>query len=182
MDNCKCNDTNMYNRMKESWKDCQGTLKTAKTKGIRESAMEDICKFILLNVFGYDTYKVETQEGMHVLDSVDFSLKDPETGKIVWIVESKTMNEYVDEGKWVDQIGKYCLKSKTNWAILTNGLKWAIYYKDINAASAGARKVYEIDDITVLSATEKDMEKLYPFTKEALKNGVREKLLSGEIK
>jgi len=41
------------------------------------------------------------------------------------VLEAKSLNESLSKG--IEQLGKYCLISKTKYGILTNGLQWGVY-------------------------------------------------------
>lgn len=165
------------NRIKKNWNEFKKDIIKAKENNPKETFVENMCKRILISVFGYDQNSMNNQDIIHYLDAVDFVIKDTKTNKIMWVVECKKIKEDINKEKWIKQIKKYCLESKTNWGILTNGFNWSIYYLDNKKEPVTVNKVYEITDITELSDTDSDISKLYPFTREALGKGEREKLL-----
>jgi len=148
----------------------QSILADAKNSDIGEADTVRIVTEILADVLGYDQFKEITSELCVKSNRCDLAVKLD--GKIRLPIEVKAIGFEFKQAH-VDQAEGYAVHEGTDWAMLTNGVKWRIY-----AVTSGQPPTHdmieEIDFLELNPKDEADLAKLYLFTKEALTKSVLE--------
>lgn len=164
-------------RIKKYFNPLKTSLTIIQKQNNNESAVEDLCKKFLIQVFGYEEFAIYNQERTGTQQTTDFVIKNNKN-QFLWVCECKSIKENLNKDKWLKQLKGYCCSTNANWGILTNGISWIMYYIWQKGNERPQHiKVYEIENILEISNCKTGRNLLYPFCAEAVSKQLREALL-----
>jgi predicted type IV restriction endonuclease len=142
-------------------------IEQQKTRDVSEADTVTLVKDLLAEVFGYDKYSDVTSEYAIRGTYCDLAIKLED--KLVELIEVKAIGISLDD-RHVRQVVDYAANEGIEWVILTNGITWRLYHV-LFEKPIDKQLVAEIDLTTLDCRRERDLEALYPFTKEGFQRG-----------
>lgn len=149
-------------RLSNGIKQFQSVLESAKSRDVNESDTVIIVTDMLYYIFGYDKYSEITSEFSIRGTYCDLATKI--NGKPNLLIEVKAIGLDLKDTHTKQAID-YASNQGVDWVILTNGIKW-IVYKVIYSKPINQDVVYEIDFLSLNYKKQKDVDLLYPISKE----------------
>lgn len=137
-------------------------IELAKTRDVNESDTVIIVTDILSNLFGYDKYSEITSE--YAIRGTYCDLATKIDGKPNLLIEVKAIGLDLKETH-VKQVVDYASNLGVDWVILTNATKWSIYKVNFSKP-INQELVIEFDFLSLNSKRQKDIDLLFPITKE----------------
>ena len=154
----------MQKKLQEPIKKYIKILKDAYSRDVNESDTVKIINGMLECIFGYDRFSEITGEHQIRGTYCDIAIKIKD--KIHFLIEVKAIGIKLKESH-VKQAIDYSANQGINWTILTNGIIWEVY-RVIYGKPIDKELVLSIDFLNDNFKDEKNTEKLYILTKEAL--------------
>lgn len=100
--------------------------KKAKDDNLNESGTRIIIDTVLQNILGYQLQHIKTEQRIPNRQlRIDYLLSLD--GKNIMVVEAKPINQKLGE-KYISQVVSYAFFLKLDFALLTNGIEWKLYY------------------------------------------------------
>ncbi len=149
-------------RISSGVKAFQPVLRAANMRDVNESDTVTIIIDILSEVFGYDKYQEVTKEFQ--IRNTYCDLATIVNGKIGILIEVKAIGISLKDIH-VKQAVDYAGNQGVDWVVLTNGIDWNIY-KVIFAKPINHELVYSFSFLELSPKSKKDIELLFPLTKE----------------
>lgn len=158
-------------RIAEGIRQYQPILKQASSRDVNEADTSTIITDILSDLFGYDKYSEVTSEFM--IRSTYCDLATVVDGKINLLIEVKAIGIELKENHTRQAID-YASNEGIDWVVLTNGVDWKIY-KVVFSKPIDQELVFEFSFLELNWKKKKDIEMLYPLTREgAVKSSLEE--------
>lgn len=153
-------------RLSNGIKQFQTILESAKSRDVNESDTVIIVTDMLNYIFGYDKYSEITSEFNIRGTYCDLATKI--NGKPNLLIEVKAIGIDLRESHTKQAID-YAANQGVDWVILTNGLRWIIYKVNFNKP-INQEVVYDFEFLSLNSKKQKDIDLLYPISKEGFLN------------
>ncbi|MCH8034791.1 MAG: type I restriction enzyme HsdR N-terminal domain-containing protein [Bacteroidetes bacterium] len=145
-------------------KNIQPVLNSASSRDVNEDDTVTIIVDILSRVLGYDKFLEVTKEFQ--IRGTYCDLATLINGKISLLIEVKAIGIELKKAH-VKQAVDYASNEGVDWVILTNGIHWRVY-KVHFTKPISQELVYDFSFLELSSKRKKDIELLYPLTKEGV--------------
>jgi predicted type IV restriction endonuclease len=142
-------------------------IQQQRARDVSEADTVTLVKDLLAEVFGYDKYTDVTSEHAIRGTYCDLAIKLDE--KLAELIEVKAIGMNLED-RHVRQVVDYAANEGIEWVILTNGAVWRLYHVLFDKP-IDKQLVAEIDITTIDCRKDRDLEMLFPFTKEGFQKG-----------
>ena len=151
-------------RLSEGIKNFQPVLKAANSRDVNESDTSTIVTDMLSDIWGYDKYSEITSEFM--IRSTYCDLAVVINGKPNIIIEVKAIGLELKDNH-IKQAVDYACNQGIDWVVLTNSIEWKLY-KVLYNKPIEHELVFEFNFMELSSKKKKDVEFLFPLTREGV--------------
>lgn len=152
----------VHERISQGIKKFQPILKAAKSRDDNEANTVTIITDILFEVLGYEKYSEITSE--YSIKNTFCDLATKVNGKVTLLIEVKAIGIDLKEDH-MKQAVHYAADAGLDWVILTNGNNWRVYKMKFSKP-IDTEFVFEFDFLDLSSKKIKDIELLFPLSKE----------------
>jgi hypothetical protein len=160
----------VFTRISSGIKNLQPILKSASSRDVNENDTVTIIVDILSGVLGYDKFLEVTKEFQ--IRSTYCDLATLINGEVNLLIEVKAIGIELKDIHTKQAID-YASNKGVDWVILTNGINWRVY-KVYFTKPIAQKLVYDFNFLELSSKRKKDIELLYPLTKEgAIKSSLK---------
>ena len=149
-------------RISSGIKNIQPILRSASSRDVNEKDTVTIIVDILSGALGYDKFLEVTNEFQ--IRSTCFDLATLIDGKVNLLIEVKAIGIELKDVHTKQAID-YASNQGVDWVILTNGINWRVYKVHFTKPIA-QELVYDFNFLELSPKRKKDIELLYPLTKE----------------
>lgn len=149
-------------RIANGIKTYQPILTSASSRDVNEADTVTIVTDILSELFGYDKYHEITSEFQ--IRSTYCDLATIINGKVNLLIEVKAIGIDLKDNH-IKQAIDYAANEGIDWVVLTNGSNWQVY-KVLFTKPIDQELVYEFDFQELNSKKKKDIELLFPLSRE----------------
>jgi len=140
-------------------------LELQRSRDVSEADTVTVVKDLLDEVFGYDKYTEVT--GEHAIRGTFCDLAIQIDGQLQLLIEVKAIGSALKDPH-IKQAVDYAANQGVDWVILTNGVEWILYHM-IFQKPIEHEEVARVNLLEVNLRAEQDAERLFLFSKEALK-------------
>lgn len=139
-----------------------------RARDVSEADTVSLVKHILDEVFGFDKWAELTGEFAIKGTRCDLAVRLDD--KVCELIEVKAIGLALQQ-RHLKQVVNYAANQGVEWVILTNAVVWQLHHV-MFAKPIASRLITDIDITSLDWRKQEDLERAYPFTKEAFKQGV----------